>query len=294
MKLHMKLMALAALTAIAAGCASTPKNIPALEQARQDVRTAQADANAQRYAAKEIEESARLLTAAETAFKESKDVAEITHRAYLSTQTAKVAIELGKTKSAEERIAQSSAERERIRLEARTREAEAATAAAQSAQAQAQAAGSQLAIEQQRRAQLEEEMEALNIAAQRSDRGIVVTLGDVLFDTGKAELKSGAGRQLDMLGKFLQEHPERQVLIEGFTDSVGSDEYNQELSRRRAEAVRSALRSRGVDESRIDVQGYGEQFPVGTNADAGGRQLNRRVEVILSNGSEPVPPRARL
>ncbi len=287
MKLHTRLMTLGALTALLAACASTPKSIPALEQARQDVSAAQADANAQRYAAKEIEEAKRLLTAAESALEDRQDVSEISHRAYLSSQTAKVAIETGKAKGAEERVAQSATERERIRLEARTREVEVA-------KAEAQAAGSQLAVEQQRRAQLEEEMKALNMAAERSDRGIVVTLGDVMFDTGKAELKSGAARQLDMLGEFLTENPERHVLIEGFTDSVGTEEYNAELSRRRAEAVRSALLSRGVPAGRIDVQGYGEEFPVGTNADAGGRQLNRRVEVILSNGAEPVPPRARL
>jgi outer membrane protein OmpA-like peptidoglycan-associated protein len=116
----------------------------------------------------------------------------------------------------------------------------------------------------------------------------------VLFDTGRAELKSGADRQLDTVANFLEQNPERHVLIEGFTDSVGTEDYNRGLSERRAEAVRSALLSRGVDAGRIQVRGYGEEFPVGTNADAGGRQLNRRVEVIVSNGDQPVEPRARL
>jgi len=132
------------------------------------------------------------------------------------------------------------------------------------------------------------------LLAKRSERGLIVTLGDVLFDTGRAELKSGAARQLDTVATFLAQHPERQVLIEGFTDSVGTDAYNEELSEERAEAVRSALLSRGVDTSRVQVEGYGEQFPVATNADSGGRQLNRRVEVVVSNDAEPVAPRARL
>ena len=289
-----------------AGCASTPKSIPALEQARSELATTRADANAQRYATSTIEEATRQLTAAESAAKDRKDLSTISHLAYLSAQTSKTARELGKAKAGEDRIAQASTERERIRLEARTREAEIARSAAdqarsdaeqargdaQQAQAAATEAGSQLALEQEKRAQLQKEME--DLMAKRSDRGLVITLGDVLFDTGKAELKSGADRQLNTVAAFLAEHTERRVLIEGFTDSVGADQYNQELSERRATAVRSALTSRGVDGSRIETQGYGEQYPIGTNADTGGRQLNRRVEVIVSTGPDPVAPRGRM
>jgi outer membrane protein OmpA-like peptidoglycan-associated protein len=275
-----------------AGCASTPKNVPALEQARQDVEMARADAEAQRYAAKEVEDAGRLLSQAEDALDKRKDEPEVTHLAYLSSQTSKLAIERGKTKNAEERIASASKERDQIRLEARTREAEQARMEAKQAQSVAAATGAELASEQQRRQQLETQMEEL--MAKPSDRGLVITLGDVLFDTGRAELKSGADRQLDTVANFLEQNPERQVLIEGFTDSVGTEDYNRGLSERRAEAVRSALLSRGVDAGRIQVRGYGEEFPVGTNADAGGRQLNRRVEVIVSNGDQPVEPRARL
>ncbi|NJO12471.1 MAG: DUF4398 domain-containing protein, partial [Gammaproteobacteria bacterium] len=181
---------IAALLALSlAACASAPKSIPALEQARADVQAAQADADAQRYANREIEEAARLLASAENAAKERKDLPTIGHLAYLSSQTAKIAREAGKTKAAEQRIAQGSSERERIRLEARTREAQAARSAAQQAQMEAQRArsaatqaGTQLAVAQERSAQLEKEMEEL--MAKRSERGLVVTLGDVLFDTG--------------------------------------------------------------------------------------------------------------
>jgi len=119
----------------------------------------------------------------------------------------------------------------------------------------------------------------------------VLTLGDVLFDTGKAELNSGASRKLDQLSQFLSQHPDRRVQIDGFTDSVGSDGYNEELSRRRADAVKSALLTRGIDSSRITTQGYGKAFPVASNTDSGGRQLNRRVEVVIGgdNGSSIAP-----
>jgi outer membrane protein OmpA-like peptidoglycan-associated protein len=113
----------------------------------------------------------------------------------------------------------------------------------------------------------------------------------VLFDTGRASLNPGAALKLDRLAAFLNEHPDRRVQIEGFTDSVGSDAYNQDLSERRAEAVKAALAARGIDPSRISTEGYGKAFPVATNSDSGGRQLNRRVEVVIGNGNTPISPR---
>ncbi len=131
------------------------------------------------------------------------------------------------------------------------------------------------------------------LKAKPTDRGLVLTLGDVLFDTGKAELNPGASRTLDQLARFLSEHPDRRVQIDGFTDSVGSDGFNQELSRRRADAAKSALLTRGIDASRIGATGYGRAFPVASNSESGGRQLNRRVEVVIGgdNGT-PISPRS--
>jgi outer membrane protein OmpA-like peptidoglycan-associated protein len=119
------------------------------------------------------------------------------------------------------------------------------------------------------------------LKAKPTPRGLVLTLGDVLFDTGRSELNSGSGRKLDQLAQFLTDHPERRVQIDGFTDSVGTDSYNQDLSQRRADAVKSSLITRGINPSRIGSQGYGKGFPVAGNTDSGGRQLNRRVEVVI-------------
>jgi len=110
---------------------------------------------------------------------------------------------------------------------------------------------------------------------------LVLTLGDVLFDTGRAELNPGAARNLDRLVQFLTDHPERRVEIDGYTDSIGTDSYNLDLSQRRADAVRSVLVSRGIDSSRIATRGYGKDYGVASNADSGGRQLNRRVEIVI-------------
>jgi outer membrane protein OmpA-like peptidoglycan-associated protein len=133
--------------------------------------------------------------------------------------------------------------------------------------------------------------EVAQLKARPTPRGLVLTLGDVFFDTGRAQLNSGANRKLDQLAQFLNEHKERRVQIDGFTDSVGTDSYNEDLSQRRANSVKSALLSRGVAASRIGTEGYGKAYPVANNVDSGGRQMNRRVEVVIGedNGTAISP-----
>jgi outer membrane protein OmpA-like peptidoglycan-associated protein len=140
-------------------------------------------------------------------------------------------------------------------------------------------------------ARLQAEVDQLK--ARPTPRGLVLTLGDVFFDTGRAQLNPGANRKLDQLAQFLNEHKERRVQIDGFTDSVGTDSYNEDLSQRRANSVKSALLSRGVAASRIGTEGYGKAYPVANNVDSGGRQMNRRVEVVIGedNGT-PISPRS--
>ena len=130
---------------------------------------------------------------------------------------------------------------------------------------------------------LESQLKELN--AKKSDRGMVITLGDVLFDIDRAQLKSGGVREVQKLADILKQNPQRNVAIEGFTDSTGSESHNQELSERRANAVRDTLMNMGIDSSRITTRGYGKSFPVASNGNEAGRQLNRRVEVIISDES---------
>ena len=120
---------------------------------------------------------------------------------------------------------------------------------------------------------------------------MVITMGDVLFDTGRAELSGGGMRNVEKLGGFLKTYPQRKVMIEGFTDSVGGDAQNQTLSARRADAVRAALQGLGVGSERLATRGYGESFPVAANDSASGRQLNRRVEIVLSDEAGVIAPR---
>ena len=264
-----------ALALSIAACVSTPEPNAALVSARSAVQTAQADPNVNKYAALDLESAKTQLDVAETAATHHDDAA-IAQPAYLAAQAARLAEAHATAKADDARVAAGQGERDKIQLAARTRDVDTATMATNAALGQRDAATEQTA-------RLQAELDQLK--AQPTPRGLVPTLGDVLFDTGRAQLNSGSGRKLDQLAQFLTEHPGRRVQIDGFTDSVGTESYNQDLSQRRADAVRSALISRGIDSPRIGSQGYGKSFPVADNADSGGRQLNRRVEVVIGDDS---------
>ena len=122
-----------------------------------------------------------------------------------------------------------------------------------------------------------------DLQAKTTERGIQLTLGDVLFSTGKADLKAGSAAKLDQLAKALASAPDRNILIEGFTDNVGSDASNMTLSRNRANTVSNYLTTHGIPAARITANGKGEALPVAGNENPAGRQLNRRVEVTIEN-----------
>jgi outer membrane protein OmpA-like peptidoglycan-associated protein len=119
--------------------------------------------------------------------------------------------------------------------------------------------------------------------ARPTDRGMVVTLGDVLFAFGTAEINTGGSDHLNKLASFLSNHPDRTAIIEGYTDNVGSADYNLGLSQRRADAVKGFLVGQGVLPTRLLASGKGKEAPVGDNNSSTGRQQNRRVEVIINN-----------
>jgi outer membrane protein OmpA-like peptidoglycan-associated protein len=254
-----------------AGCASTPRPNAALESARTAMQAAEADPNVHKYAALDLEAAKKQMEIAEAAAMHHDDAA-VAQPAYLAAQTARLAKAHAAAKADDARVAAGQAERDKIQLAARSRDVDNAKMATSTALGQRDQATEQAA-------RLQAEVDQLK--ATPTSRGLVLTLGDVLFDTGKAELNSGSGRKLDQLAQFLTEHPERRVQIDGFTDSIGTDSYNQDLSQRRADAVKSSLTGRGIDSSRIGSRGYGKGFPVANNTDSGGRQLNRRVEVVI-------------
>jgi outer membrane protein OmpA-like peptidoglycan-associated protein len=254
-----------------AGCASTPRANPTLESAQAAVGAAEADPNVSKYAALDLETAKKHLDVAQAAAMHHEDAA-IDQPAYLAAQTARLAQARAAAKADDARVAAGQSERDKIQLDARTRDVATAKLATDTAVVQRDEATDKAA-------RLQAEVDQLK--ATPTPRGLVLTLGDVLFDTGKSQLNPGSSRKLDQLAQFLTDHPERRVQIDGFTDSVGSDSYNLSLSQERADTVRSSLISRGIDRSRIGSQGYGKGFPVATNDESGGRQLNRRVEVVI-------------
>ena len=316
------LMALAAVTAVLTlfalgACSTVPRDNARLDEARSSMRSAMALPHTGHLAGNEVKQASDALALAEAAQMRGDKAATVDHLSYLALQRSSIVREAANRKAAELAVAEANAARDKLRLEARTQEAntaqqqavvaqsnaqaaqadaEAAQRAARAAQrgtvaAQQQSAASQQqALEAERRAaELRAQLAALD--AKKTERGMVITMGDVLFDSGRAELSSGGMRNVEKLSGFLKTYPERKVMIEGFTDSVGGDAQNQTLSARRADAVRAALQSQGVGTERLATRGYGESFPVAANDSASGRQLNRRVEIVLSDEAGRITPR---
>jgi outer membrane protein OmpA-like peptidoglycan-associated protein len=287
----------AALALALGACVSVLQPNAALETARAAVQSAEADPNVNKYAPLDLDKARGDLSLAEDAAQHHRDT-QVDQPAYLATQYARLAQAHGAAKADDARVASGQVERDRIMLAARTREAENAKASAANSRVVAEVAlnerdraNQDAARANEETARVQSELDALK--ATPTPRGLVLTLGDVLFDTGRAELKSGAGRKLDQLAQFLVEHPDRRVQIDGFTDSVGTDSYNEDLSQRRADSVKAALISRGVEPSRIGSEGYGKAYPVASNTESGGRQLNRRVEVVIGgNNGTAIAPRS--
>lgn len=271
-----------------AACASAPPRNASLEEARAAYQRASTDPTVARVATKELQAAQTALARADGALSKGDPKEEVDHLAYLAGQRTAVAMQAGKIADADKSIADTQTQRAGIVIDARTREAEAQRrlsderlAAAQTAQAQAQAAQTQADASRGRAASLESQL--ADLKAKETNRGMVLTLGDVLFETGKANLTAAAARTVDQLASFLAKNPARHVLIEGYTDSTGSDSANLELSQRRADAVRAALAQRAIGADRVDTRGLGEAYAVATNDTSTGRQLNRRVEVVFSD-----------
>jgi outer membrane protein OmpA-like peptidoglycan-associated protein len=315
------------------GCAHTMRTNAALEEAQAVYRTAQENPDVARNAPLELKKAETALNKAEQLLQQKGETDEIEHQAYLAKQHVYISEEIGKQKMAEAALEQAGAERNKVILEARTREAklaeltaskekaaalnavaeakaQKATAESAMAETKAQKAAAESAIEEakaqkaaaesamakaaaanDKSSKLEQEIEKLK--AIKADRGLVITLGDVVFDVNQAGLKTGGVSAVGKLGAFLKEYPTRRVMVEGFTDSTGELAYNQALSERRALAVRQVLQTNGIETARIDFRGYGEDFPVATNETAAGRQMNRRVEIIISDEAGVIPARMK-
>jgi outer membrane protein OmpA-like peptidoglycan-associated protein len=296
MKISTSHLAVTAAVAMAlAACSSAPPRIDDVESARSAVQRIESSPDAGKYAAAEVSAAHQALRDADELVAKKKPRKDVQAAAYVAQRHADIAAERIQAGQAEEKTKAAEEQRQKVVLQAREQEAAAARAQAEAATQQAQAAR-QDAESQRQRAQMTAESaqrEAAELAAQlrdlqakQTDRGLVLTLGDVLFDTGKATLKPGADSTMDRLSSFLEKSPDRSVTIEGHTDSTGSDDFNQTLSENRANAVKASLVGKGVPAQRIVAVGKGEGVPVASNDNPGGRQQNRRVEIIISNPTE--------
>ena len=245
--------------ALLAGCAGQQSK-QVLAEAETSFQQVKEDPHVLRSAPKDVIRAGESLARAERLSSYWGSADDVAHYAYLSQRYSQIARQHADLVLNQERLARLELERERLQLALRE---------------------AKLLGAQQQGQWLEEQV--VYLAASETDRGLVMTLGDVLFDAGRTELKASANRTILKLVQFLQINPRRNIRIEGYTDNRGIAEENLELSRARAQAVADVLVDLGIDARRMQVKGYGEAHPLAENASAKGRAQNRRVEILISD-----------
>lgn len=301
----------AAIAMIISACASMPVAPPGSMELRSKLTALKSDPSLASRAPVALEQAESAVALAET---RQGDPELAAHRVYMADRMIDTARATAETRLAEAQRADIKQQSDNDRLAARTREADAANSAAATARADAAvarnaadsarvdataarteaeaarnataAAATAAALSETQRQELSRQIALLQ--GRTTERGIVLTLGDVLFATGSASLKAGHIDNLDRLAAFMTKYADRTASIEGHTDSIGADAYNQDLSMRRADSVRAYLDNHGVSSDRLTSIGKGESEPVADNDSAAGRQQNRRVEVIIRNDLVPV------
>lgn len=261
------------LYAVVSGCATTKVYEP-LESLKTKYNAEKSTGPIREYAPVALYEIEGLIQKAEAAESDG-NMPDLKHYTYMGEKTLELASAKAASKQAEDRIQQLSEERNQILLESRGMEAKRSREEAEKMRQQLE---SYKASEVEK---LKKELEGYK--SKKTDRGTILVLDNLLFDTGGATLLAGSQKNLEPLVKYLRENPNRNISIEGHTDSVGNDEFNRELSLRRADAVKQYLLQSGIEENRIRTRGFGEAYPVASNASSSGRQMNRRVEIVILN-----------
>ena len=277
-----------------AGCAPSQKEMMAKDQmdrAKKAYAEAKANPNVEAYAPMELQEAGKAVQEAEKA-KEAEDILQL---GYIAERKTQFAVTVADGKVAERDIDKLNVEKAELVAKKQTLEAERAKQEAGKAMNEAEQARMAAAAEAERaaiakkqaekaKAESDQLMKELaNLKAQQTERGLVLTMGDVLFATGKSDLSPDANKGVATLADFLKKNPNRNVLIEGYTDDVGKDDYNLALSQKRADSVKARLVGAGIEAGRITTVGYGKKFPVADNNTKAGKAQNRRVDVIILN-----------
>jgi outer membrane protein OmpA-like peptidoglycan-associated protein len=250
------------------GCATSQDSVEALTAAEASFQKVKENPDVLRSAPKDVIRAGESLARAQrlSSYWGSSD--DVLHYAYLSQRYSEIASQHSELSLNQERAVKLELERQRLQLALREAKL----------------------LSLQQHGQWFDEQMANNLAATETDRGLVMTLGDVLFDAGRAELKASANRTVLKLVQFLQLNPRRIVRIEGYTDGRGDAKENLELSHARAQAVADVLVDLGIDSQRISVKGFGEAYPVADNASSRGRAQNRRVEIVFSDETGQLQP----
>jgi outer membrane protein OmpA-like peptidoglycan-associated protein len=304
------LIAAAVAAVLLTACASAPVEPDGAAALRARLTQLQSDPQLGSRAPLAMEQANIAVTMAE---KPETDKVRSAHLEFMADRKISIARADAESQLAIDQRKGLSEQREAMRLQARTQEADAANQRANMAQANAanqqqmadaansradaaqanasdqaqqadaaRAAAADAAADAARQAdELQRQIDGLQ--ARVTDRGLVLTLGDVLFASGAANLNSGGDAHLGKLAVFLNKYPDRTAQIVGYTDSIGGQDYNLGLSQRRADSVKFYLVQQGIDSSRLSASGQGMSSPVGDNSSSTGRQQNRRVEVIIEN-----------
>jgi outer membrane protein OmpA-like peptidoglycan-associated protein len=306
-----KFVAALALLALAS-CAVVPVHDAALEDSRAYVYAVRSDPNVIAYAPAEIDQAVATLRRADDVAARGGSLTEVHDLAALARDRATLAQQSARMKAAD---VAAQTERQRLEVAARTREAESAQRAAREAQMQADSSRQQAITAQQQATTAQRQADSAQqqaAAVQQhaltdeggyrglreqlsdfgpilNDRGMVLTLNEIDFDRGAATLQPAGQQAVSRLAAYISAHPGLMISVEGFTDNSGNVYRNEQLSERRALAVQSALAASGVDSRRILVRGYGAGYPIASNETAAGRQMNSRVEIVISDHGYVTP-----
>lgn len=274
------LLSVAALTSLMlAGCVTAPVSPPGSAEVRAKLDLLQKDTNLRNHAPVEIREAEAAVVVAEQPLLDDAALGE--YRVFMADRKVEIAMAKASTRYAEDQRKELDRERAQARLDARTLEADRSKRRTEVARNDAESSRETAAAALAEASELQRQIDILQ--AEATDRGLVLTLGNVLFATGRSDLEPGSVTSLDKLVVFLNEYPDRSAAIEGHTDDVGSAELNQTLSLNRARSAMAYLTQHGIQPGRLSALGMGETMPVAGNDSAYGRQQNRRVEIIIEN-----------
>lgn len=277
---------LTAQIAFLGACASTPEEsseIRSLKQEIESIDSLEMSESEKQYAPIAVEEAREAVDKLNKMAKADADKAEYEHQLYLTKKKIEIAKEMVKMEKAEEIIANSELRRKDVLLSAGQQQLKAERQQLKEERQQVKTLKDQAAQMMDRAKELQQQVQ--NLKTEKTERGLVLTLESVLFETGSATVQSGSVRTLQQVAKFLNEYPDRDILIEGFTDDRGEEKYNQQLSQQRAQEVKRVLTRNDVKASRVQTEGYGESYPVANNSTPAGRQQNRRVEIVIATSN---------